>query len=378
MIRYENYVESLFNDWQQIDMITSRDCTLRCTYCYLTKSKDSLYDMNQIIEGLDKTLAKALKDDKEGVVLSFFPEPWVNISRSNELITRSLETLLKYPKYVTNFMIMIGTNGVNLTQPIPVLENIKDHLSLSVSLDGVQEQHDMYRVFPDGSPSWEIVKNNIKKFKDDYEIKSTKVTLGPDTLKYIYESSLFLWDEMKLNDINMNVVFENLWGDESSLLKSLGIFEEQLKLLLEDILKNRRWEKQQFQGLLGYRNIPSPDRNISKNRTYCGALSMRSIDSDGRVYPCFRLNPYSINDDDSFDIYKLGSQVIRSLKLLNNFDSMPKKCAICNLHNTCAMCVGGAYEEFNSIFGRTTYHCEFIKLQSIYSQKLHEGINEAK
>jgi len=159
---YDSFINSPFNEWQEIDMIVSRDCTLRCTYCYLNKSKDNEYDINKVIQGLDSVMQTC---DKEGVVLSFYPEPWVNIERTNELVKRSLQTLLKYPKYVSNYMISIGTNGVNLGKKIPALESQKEHLSIAVTLDGIKEQHDMYRVFPDGSPSWDLVKNNILKYR---------------------------------------------------------------------------------------------------------------------------------------------------------------------------------------------------------------------
>ena len=376
MITYNNFLDSPFNNWQQIDIIVSRDCTLRCTYCYLHKNKESTYDMDAIINGLDTILSTC---DTEGVVLSFYPEPWVNIERTNELILRSLETLVKYPKFASNFMIMLGTNGVNLHKQIPVLEHLLERLSINVTIDGVKEQHDMYRVFPDGSPSWEIVKKNILDNQEKYNIYSTKVTLGPDTLKYIYESSLFLWDEMNMTDINMNVVFEDVWKNEN---ESLEIFEDQLNKLFNDVVKNERWTHQ-YVGLLGSRNIPSFQlyneghlKDNYSNKTYCGAAVMRSIDTDGMIYPCFRMSPYSIADNKQFNINNSESK--RSLKLINNLDASLPKCDKCPLLTACPMCVGGAYEESNSLFWRTTHHCNFQKLQYCYSVKLHNIMNPSE
>ena len=381
MIRYDNFIESPFNDWQQIDIIVSRDCTLRCTYCYLHKSGDKTYNIDAMMQSLEEIICECEQQDTKGIVLSFYPEAWVNVERTNMLISRSMEIILRHPKYISNYMIMIGTNGVNLHKPIQMLEGLKNHLSLAVTLDGVKEQHDMYRVFPDGSPSWEIVKRNILENQEKYRIYHTKVTLGPDTLKYIYESTLFLWDEMHFNDINMNVVFEDLWGDR--LDESLKLFEQQLVLLYDDIIKNRRWQKQQFQGLLGSRHI-APSKFTEKiefkeyceiARPYCGATRMRSIDSDGKIYPCFRLSPYSLQGDTTFGI-KEEEEKRRTLLLLNTFDQVNEKCRNCDLLAVCSMCVGGAYEEGNSIYYRTTHHCEFQKLQSEYSYKLYKKINE--
>lgn len=381
MIRYENYIDSI-SDWQQIDIIVSRDCTLRCSYCYLQKSKDEFYDLPTIIKSLDDTLTEAENKGEDGIVIGLYPEPWANMERSNELLLNIAKTILKHPKYISNYMIMLGTNGVLLDKQIPMIEKLIDKISIAVTLDGIKEQHDMYRIFEDGSPSWNIIKNNILKYQKKYNIYATKVTLGPDTIKYIYESTLFLWDEMNFKDINMNVVFEDLWGDR--LDECLKLFEEQLILLLEDIIKNKRWENQKFNGLFGTRNIPGSlifddmheGHKISIAKPYCGASVMRSIDNDGSVYPCFRLSPYSLQGDTSFNVK--NNERERALKVLNTFDAVPDKCRDCDLLGQCPMCVGGAYEEYNSIFARTTYHCEFQKLMAKYSYKLYKIINGVK
>ena len=372
MVTYNNFIDSPYNDWQEIDIIVSRDCTLRCSYCYLHKNKETNYDMDAIITGLDEVLSTC---DKEGVVLSFYPEPWVNMGRTNELILRSLEVLAKYPQFASNFMIMLGTNGVNLHKPIPIVEHLLDRLSINVTLDGVKEMHDMYRVFPDGSPSWEIVKRNILENQEKYNIYSTKVTLGPDTLKYIYDSTIFLWDEMHMIDVNMNVVFEDIWENEK---ESLEIFDDQLNKLFN----KERW-KHQYVGLLGFRNIPlfqlhnmDSDFDSRFNKTYCGASAMRSIDTNGLIYPCFRLSPYSLTGNEQFNLN--SNEVQRSLKLINNFDACMSKCRNCPLLTSCPMCVGGAYEESNSLFWRSTHHCEFQKMQYRYAVKLYNVMNPSE
>lgn len=381
MKRYDNFIESPFNDWQEIDIIVSRDCTLRCTYCYLQKRPDSIVNIDAMMESLDVVLKEAYDSGREGVVLSFYPEPWVNIERSNTLILRALDKLSKYDRFVANFMIMMSTNGVNLHKPIPVLSSLSDHLSVGVTIDGVKEQHDMYRLFPDGSPSWDIVRRNILDNQSKYNIYSTKVTLGPETLKYAYESSLFLWDEMNMSDINMNVVFEDLWGDRENKVRLLTEFEKQLSLISDDIMKNKRWEKRQYQGLLGTRNLPShwidgQSNPIAVARTYCGAGQMRSIDSDGGIYPCFRMSPYALQENKKYNLYREGNEVGRAVNTINNVDSVSAQCKDCEILEACPMCVGGAVEENGSLFYRTTHHCEFQKLMSMYSLDLYRKINE--
>jgi len=342
--------------------------------CYLQKSPDEFYDMDKIIETFKKTMYSC---DGEGIVVSLYPEPWVNIERSNELISRVLEEILIHKKFINKFMISLGTNGVLLNKKIPIVENITDRVSVGVTLDGVKEQHDMYRVFANGDPSWDIVRKNILDNQKKYRIYSTKVTLGPDTLKYAYKSTLFLWDEMNFGDVNMNIVFENLWGDSENKEKLLDIFEEQLSMLADDVIKNKRWEQRKYIGLLGTRYLPFGANN-DKAKPYCGATVMRSIDSDGELYPCFRLSPYALSENKKFAVKNKETE--RTLIALNSVDTIISKCRECPLLSNCAMCVGGAFEDNSekSIYWRTMHHCDFEKIQRKYSKIVYDAINPDK
>lgn len=385
-VEYNSFRDSPFKDWQEIDIIVSRDCTLRCSYCYLHKHRDEHYDMDAIIARLDAYLSnienEQIRDTPvQGVVLSFYPEPWVDPERTNTLVLRCLETLKKHPPFDQKFMIMAGTNGVNLHKKIPAFEHLRERLSLNVTIDGIKEQHDMYRVFPDGSPSWEIVKKNILQNQRDYGIYGTKITIGPKTIKFMFDTTVFCFEEMNFNDVNMNVVFEDLWGD--NLKEHLQAYEEQLSKIYEYLISTERW-KTNYVSVVGTRNIPReqisqaygmPTDNV-QNRIFCGAASMRSIDSDGSLYPCFRMSPYSLDGDQRFKLVD-GSENRRALKGISNYDAANTECFTCPLLSACPMCVGGALEESDSIYYRTMHHCEFTKLQYKWALKLFNHLNPA-
>ena len=392
-IGYINNTLSPYENYQQIDVVVSRDCTLRCEYCYLHKHKDDRYDRDAILESVDKLLNFTHNDPehkKDGVVMGFYPEPWVNIEKSNQLIADTLKLLLKYPRFNKNFMIMLGTNGVRLDQEIPILKNILDHLSISVTIDGIKEQHDLYRVFKDGTGSWDLVVKNVKKYQKRYNIYTTKVTIGPETIKYMYDSVLYLWNELNIIDINMNVVFEDLWGTEKEKAESLIEYEKQLDKITNYVIANKLWEgNKKFIGVVGGQCIPahqrfkgsSPDNNDYHDtfspRPYCGAGVMRSIDVDGGIYPCFRLSPFSLNKPSPFRLDEsLTDNSSRALNMFNAYDAAPKKCLECPYLPSCSMCVGGAMEEKSSLFWRTTHHCDFLKLQYKYALKILNTIHK--
>ena len=393
MIQYKEHFTSLYNDWQQIDIVVSRDCTLRCTYCYLHKHKDNKYDREEILTSFDKLLNYLHNhnpdgsDKPEGIVIGFYPEPWVDIQKTNSLILDTLEIISKYERFSQNYMIMLGTNGVRLHEKIPILDHIMNNLSVNVTIDGVKEQHDLYRVFPSGEGSWDTVVKNVKQYQDKYNIFSTKVTIGPDTIKYIYDACLFLWNELNLYDININVVFEDLWGDNESKERCLKEFDDQLSKIYNYIVENKLWEEGKYMGMLGSRNVPEDEKIFIENnfsyiesewlltsraQSYCGAAHMRSIDVDGGVYPCFRLSPYSLNFESPFRMEggNFHGESMRALHILNTYDAARSKCLECPILSACPMCVGGPMEEVKSIYDRTTHHCEFQKLQYKWSKKL--------
>lgn len=385
---YQAYYESLYNDWQQIDVVVSRDCTLRCEYCYLHKHKDNRYYREQILESFDKLLDYVHNNEdykREGVVIGFYPEPWIDIKKSNDLIKDCLKILTKYPDFHENFMVMLGTNGVRLDQPIPILKHIMEHLAINVTIDGIKEQHDLYRVFKDGSGSWDKVVNNVKKYQDLYNIYNTKVTIGPETIKYIYDSTMYLWYDLNIIDLNMNVVFEDLWGTRQEKVELLKLYDQQLEKLTRHIIDNKVWNIPKYQSILGSNHIPQynlhPNQNFTRfsPKAYCGAAIMRSIDVDGGIYPCFRLSPYSLNEPSPFRMDKsLTDESSRALNMFNAYDAAPKKCLECPIMSSCSMCVGGAWEEKKSIFWRTTHHCEFQKIQYKWAVELNNAIARDK
>jgi len=391
MIKYED-PQNKADNYQTISVITSRDCTLRCEYCYLSKHADNEYDMDSIIDSVDKLLyyyhnaESSSTQVEKGIILDFYPEPWVNVERTNTLVTRCLKLLKKYPSFYDKYIISMGTNGLLLDKPIPIVEQMLDRISVAVTVDGIKEQHDKYRVTSSGQGSWDKVVSNVRAYQDKYKIYNTKVTIGPDSIKYMLESLKFLWFDLNMDSVFMNVVFEEIWGNEEEKKNCLVEYEKQLVNIKNFIIENRLWEKNKYTSVLGNKNIPQMPEvdgltlgTTFKNKPYCGASVMRSVDVDGSIYPCFRLSPYALNQPSPFEVNKnnFTEGPMRALNGLNSYDAAPFKCLSCELLSVCHMCIGGAYEETKSIYYRTTHHCEFTKLENKYSLELRNEINKA-
>lgn len=108
--------------------------------------------------------------------------------------------------------------------------------SIAITVDGTKEKHDLQRVFPNGSGSYDIIKPNLELWKKQF-VATTKVTFASDDLKFLKDSIIELWNE-GIYDIAANVVYEDVWkeGDDQ-------IFEDQLKSLADYILDHHLFDK---------------------------------------------------------------------------------------------------------------------------------------
>ena len=97
---------------------------------------------------------------------------------------------------------------------------------MTITIDGTKAKHDLQRVFPDGTGSYDVVKKNVDVWKNQF-YASTKVTFASADLKYLKDSIIELWQE-GIPEIAANVVFEDVWKEDDD-----KIFEEQKSILAD-------------------------------------------------------------------------------------------------------------------------------------------------
>ena len=136
-------------------------------------------------------------------------------------------------------------------------------MSCSITVDGTKEKHDLQRVFPDGSGSYDVIIKNIPLLIKQFG-GATKVTFASDDLPLLKDSIISLW-ENGIGDVSANVVFEDVWKDGDEV-----IFETQLKELADYILDNQLFDKyccSLFDDTIG--GYYKKDELL---KTYCGAV----------------------------------------------------------------------------------------------------------
>ena len=106
--------------------------------------------------------------------------------------------------------INIDSNGVNYTTNKDLqqlIQKYKEHLNVSITIDGCKEAHDSCRVFPNGQGSFDQVVAGVKQLKQDFNrIPENKMTFSAENVQYLkksvqtlvelgYESTLASYDE---------------------------------------------------------------------------------------------------------------------------------------------------------------------------------------
>lgn len=145
---------------QSLTFIVTEDCNLRCKYCYIThKSSNKRMSFETAKKFIDYVLNENIKY-QDAVVLDFIGgEPLLEIELIDKICDYfKIETYKKNNQWFWNYRINICTNGVNYSDDRiqKFLNKNYGKVSLSITIDGIKEKHDLQRVFPDGSGSYDV------------------------------------------------------------------------------------------------------------------------------------------------------------------------------------------------------------------------------
>lgn len=362
---------------QTITFVVTEDCNLRCKYCYIT-GKASNKRLNY--ETATKFIDYIFTDNfvrSEAVIVEFIGgEPFMEV----ELIDKVMDyfktvAFEKGSDWAWNYRISICTNGVNYDSQ-QVQDFIKKNygkLSLTITLDGTKAKHDLNRVFPDGSGSYDTIMKNIPTWIKQFG-GSTKVTFASADLGYLKDSIIELWN-MGIKEIASNVVFEDAWNDGDD-----EILEAQLKDLADYVLDNEIYNDGYYctffdENLGGYYN------EEDLGRTSCGAGKMIAVGPNGNLYPCIRYKDYSLNRhkewtigtvDTGIDMEKVRPFMTASTRLQSD-----EECINCEIGNGCGFCQGFNYDDADmpTNFARAKYICKMhkarVRANEYYFNKLY-------
>ena len=345
------------------------DCNLCCSYCYQHNKghhKMPFEVAKKLIDEIltnDKSINSYVKSEKAiGIVLEFIGgEPFLEVDLIDKIIDYFIEKciILHHP-WIDRFRVSICSNGVLYFTP-KVQEFIKKHqthLSFTISIDGNKTLHDACRVFPDGTGSYDLAIKAAKHYRKYYDaILSSKMTLSPDNINFVFPALVNLW-ENEYNFIYCNCIYEKGWTTEHAKI----LYYELKKVA--DYLLNNHLERIKGTSIL---NLDlSQQKNIS-DKNFCGGDgNMLAVDYKGDLYPCLRYmessigqnqSPYIIgNVNDGIGYNQQTKDMIAGLDVTYKSQS-PQECLDCPVSSECGWCSALNYQEFGTINKRTTYTC---------------------
>ena len=376
---------------------TTEQCNLRCKYCYEVSKRSRNIDfelcrkfIDMVTGSSDNFTAMMKKLVSEGIIFDFiggdsFTDPELLDKIAHYIVYRL--NAVRHPAR-NMWRMSISTNGTLFSNPKvrEFCEKWHNQLSVGVSIDGCPEIHDKYRVFPDGSGSMDVIKKWLPWYRSVFPVqsRSTKSTCSKASIPYLYESLVYMHEELGFDYINQNFIMEDTGCTE----EDYKILDQQMEKCVQYVLDHRN---EMFWGMidknyLQRKRLEDPVEDVGR----CGSGCMPCLSLDGLIYPCFRWLPISMPDGKAPEL-AISGDVNKEEWYFDKMDyilekskrsecTKDPKCIICEYEPCCPFCIGGCYAEFGD-FIRTTYICEITKIQAKWAEiywREYESLNATK
>jgi len=343
-------------------------CNLRCSYCYEHCKSCSVMTLDtgkKIIDYLldlyERNEGDFITHRTKALVLDFIGgEPLLEANLIEQICDYFYEQcwLRKNPLAVLS-RISFTTNGQAWFTPEAqhLIKKYHDIISVTVSIDGIQELHDAFRVDVNGVGSFSKAYAAFQDAKK-YGWYNSKMTFVPDSVKYIYPSVKMMINE-GCKIIHCNFAYEPVYTKEDAS----NIYFA-LKELSDWLIENKSDV---------YITMLNDDTghpvSPNDNSNYCGGTgSMLSFAPDGKAYPCIRYAPISVGKEKAapmclgncFDgLYKTKHQQDTKIMLdaITRESQSTKECFECPVAMGCGGCSGYNYECFGTPNHRSTNIC---------------------
>ncbi|MEI9477831.1 MAG: radical SAM protein [Deltaproteobacteria bacterium] len=348
----------------------SGGCNLACRYCAEAASQPKRNPMSEKV--LDAALDMLFPGGRMGEHISLrfgSGEPLLAFSLL-KMVDKRMEKMRggngsQRPEF------FLTTNGTLINEEVAKWL-ISSSWHVKISFDGPKSIHDAWRVFPDNSGSYDVIKPVIKRLvrRIGKRFSVTAVLCKGTNPKEVFNNIA----SMGVNRIELvPVVHHNIsWLPDSSDLESYRMFlQDYVNCFLREEGKGKTPILTRFaekvRRVMGYGNTRIP----------CGSgRSFYGIGPEGTVYPCFRfvgLDGYALGDVFSGIDEKLVS-AFRSGPGRGYEERIPcKKCWVAPLcGGPCFSCA----ELFGPGEGRPlAVHCAYVRADAVAAVRL---VNELK
>ena len=226
---------------RHITFIVTKDCQLRCKYCYLVgKNSFERLDFTIAAKAVDYILSENSFDKITNIVFDFIGgEPLLEIELIDRICDYIIDRLEYYSHpWLATYKFGITTNGILYNSP-NVQNFISKHqgrVEISISIDGNKKKNDLNRVFPNGTGSYDAIIDNVRLWLSQGTNVITKMVISSKDLPDVFESAVHLL-ELGVKRLDMNPVLEDVWNRHDEI-----IYEQQLCKLADYIIDNNLYQ----------------------------------------------------------------------------------------------------------------------------------------
>ena len=371
-------------------------CNLRCTYCYQINKGKRIMSFETAKKFIDLLIEDSYKNDTyvsiettPGIVIEFIGgEPLLEIDLIDEITDYfRFKLISENHPWANTFLVSMISNGVLYfdERVQNYLRKNANNLSFAISLDGCKPLHDMCRVFPDGTGSYDLAEAGCKHYKRVFNPKMlTKMTIAPENITWTYEAFLNLI-KLDYKVIHANCIYEKGWTIDHAKI----LYKELIKIA-DYLLDNLLYDEVICTILDENSCTPQSEED---NQNYCGSTGcMLTCDPDGVIAPCIRFLKSSLGDeigdfalgtiDDGIGIKEEHSNNIKLLDSITRQSQSTDECWNCPVSLGCGWCTALNYQDLGTPNARCTYICWMHRARSLanvyYWNKVYRKGNEKR
>lgn len=289
---------------------SSSMCNIRCKYCFYRDEAENRETKSfgfMKLDTLEEVIKKSIEFcDTECTIAYQGGEPTMS---GLDFFKKSIEFQNKYNTRNIKINNAIQTNGVNLSDEF--IQFLKDNNFLvGISLDGIKQTHDCFRVDCEGNGTYKRVVDTIKKFNEigvEYNVLTVVNAKTAKNIEKIYKSYKELGVQYMQFIPCLNPLDEPKERYEHTLnsKEHANFLKKLFDMWYKDVTTGNEIHVEEFENYVGML--------MGRHPGICGMSGICSnqfvVESDGSVYPC---------DFYALDQYKIGNMITDSISDIDN------------------------------------------------------------
>jgi len=345
-------------------------CSLRCKYCFVYKLYENQPKKDFDEDLIDPMLDFMLREGRRPVSLWWFGgEPLVAWDIIEKFVAAAKKRKLKIGMYPgADIRFGLTTNLVGLTEKRARWLG-KHQFGILCSIDGVEEKHDRYRVYPDGRGSWKDCWRALKYVRK-YIMRTPQIrwSYTPETLEGLADD-IEWYVRQGLTNTATDPVYEVKWTEED-----YDLLRKEMIKLREKAIKWYRAGLSVF--LKPIRDGTAPLRRAMRGwESRCGlGQGSVGVDIDGTIYPCHRfVASRTIKIGHILEgFYDSRYQWIQNWQSSEPVAEDPEMCITCPYRPACmGGCLAVNYDLFGDVHVCPASHCRIHNILAETFMPMH-------